>query len=81
MLYIIYKPITSIIQPGLILITQTRLLAVKRLVFSQEIPEYPVSSKHGIGYIINLFDLQLNNKNVTKIYKNVRHYILDRFYI
>ena len=49
--------------------------------FSQEILEYPVSSKHGIGYIIDLSDLQLNNKNIAKIYENIRHYILDKSYI
>ena len=45
--------------------------------FSQEIPEYPVSSKYGIRYIIDLSYLELNNKNITKIYKNISYYILD----
>jgi len=40
-----------------------------------------MSSKHGIGYIIDLSSLQLNNKNITKMYENVRDYILDRSYI
>ena len=53
------------------------MLAIKRLIFSQEILEYPMSSKHGVGYIINLSNLEVNNKNITKIYKNVSHYILD----
>ena len=36
-----------------------------------------MSSKYGIGYIIDLSNLELNNKNITKIYKNISDYILD----
>ena len=40
-----------------------------------------MSSKHGVGYIIDISGLQLNNKNITKMYENVRDYILDILYI
>ena len=63
-----------IIQPGLIPIIQTKKLAVKKLIFSQEVLEYPELSKMGIGYIINILGLETNNTNITKLYKNIKLY-------
>ena len=40
-----------------------------------------MSFKYGIRYIIDLSGLQLNNKTITKMYENIRDYILDRTYI
>jgi hypothetical protein len=63
-----------IIQPGLIPIIQTGKLAVEKLIFSQEVPEYPESSKMGIGYIVNISGLETNNTNIAKLYENVKLY-------
>ena len=63
-----------IIQPGLILIIQTGKLAVEKLIFSQEVLEYPELSKMGIGYIMNISGLETNNTNIAKLYKNVKLY-------
>ena len=63
-----------IIQPGLIPIIQTRKLAVEKLIFSQEVLEYPELSKMGIGDIMNILGLETNNTNIVKLYENVKLY-------
>ena len=63
-----------IIQPGLIPVIQTRKLAVKKLIFSQKVPEYPKLFKIGIRYIINILELKTNKTNITKLYKNIKLY-------
>ena len=63
-----------IIQLGLIPIIQTKKLAVKKLIFSQEVPEYPELSKMGIRYIVNILELKTNNINIAKLYENVKLY-------